>query len=353
MKNVIRARKSRAVRPAWWAASAVAVVAAGILAGSGNAAPPDHADKASHTPNETGLNEPHLRHGLLTIRGTEASDEIALRLQAGEPGILEVDFGDDGSADFSFERAEIASIVVKARAGDDLVRIDEGNGTFTDSIPTELAGEAGDDNLAGGSGAETLLGGPGNDSLDGNRANDLAVMGAGDDTFVWDPGDGSDTVDGESGFDTHVFNGAGGNETFEATADGNRVRFSRSPGNIVMNLDDFEALDVNALGGGDSVTINDLAGTGLTDVIVDLGLALGSDFSDGVADTVKVGATAGIDTITASANGGAVDVTGLAASVRIAHTDPALDLLTIDTLAGADDVAVAAAVDALIQVSVQ
>ena len=47
-----------------------------------------------------------------------------------------MDFGDDGSADFSFERAKIASIVVKARAGDDLVRIDESNGAFTDSIPT-------------------------------------------------------------------------------------------------------------------------------------------------------------------------------------------------------------------------
>ena len=93
--------------------------------------------------------------------------------------------------------------------------------------------------------------------------------------------------------------------------------------------------------------------TGLTDVSVDLANSPGSDFSDGVADAVKVEGTAGVDTIAATANGGAVDVTGLAASVRITHPDPALDRLTIDALAGADNVSVANAVNALIQVTVQ
>jgi len=121
----------------------------------------------------------------------------------------------------------------------------------------------------------------------------------------------------------------------------------------VMDLNDFEALDVNALGGTDSVTINDLAGTGLTDVNVDLAASVGSDFSDGVADTVQVEGTAGVDTITATDASGAVDVAGLAASVQIAHTDPALDGLTIDTLDGADNVTVAAAVNGLIGVTVK
>ena len=44
---------------------------------------------------------------------------------------------------------------------------------------------------------------------------------------------------------------------------------------------------------------------------------------------------------------------GLAASVRIAHTDPTLDGLTINSLAGADDVSVANAVNGLIQVTVK
>ena len=46
-------------------------------------------------------------------------------------------------------------------AGNDLVRIDEGNGVFTNSIPTTIVGERRNDDLVGGSGAETLRGGPG------------------------------------------------------------------------------------------------------------------------------------------------------------------------------------------------
>jgi Ca2+-binding RTX toxin-like protein len=121
---------------------------------------------------------------VLTIEGSEASDAIALRLQAGDPGVLEVDVGADGSADFSFARKRIASIAVDGRAGDDLVRIDESNGAFTDSIPTTIDGGDGNDTLLGGSGAETLRGGDGNDTIDGNKGNDLALLGAGDDTFV-------------------------------------------------------------------------------------------------------------------------------------------------------------------------
>src|SRR6266498_1674585 len=118
-----------------------------------------------------------LSHGLLTITGTEAGDKLALRLKPRDRDILQIDVGDDGSADFSFKRKHIARIAVDVRAGDDLVRIDESNGVFTDSIPTRIDGGEGNDTLLGGSGAETLLGGPGNDSIDGNKGNDLAQLG--------------------------------------------------------------------------------------------------------------------------------------------------------------------------------
>ena len=99
---------------------------------------------------------PSLQHGVLRVKGTPASDEFALRLQAGNPAILQVDVDDDGSADFSFERGD-RRIAVDARPGDDLVRIDDGNGAFTDSIPTTLDGDAGKDVLGGGAGAESLM----------------------------------------------------------------------------------------------------------------------------------------------------------------------------------------------------
>ena len=78
-----------------------------------------------------------------------------------QPGILQVDVGDDGSADFSFARKQVATIAVDARAGDDLVRIDDSNGAFTDTIPTTIDGGDGNDTIAGGRGNESLLGGAG------------------------------------------------------------------------------------------------------------------------------------------------------------------------------------------------
>src|SRR6266487_384204 len=265
MKSVIRLKDSRAGRLVWLAASAAVVLAAvvggaGIAAGPESAAAAVKAHKASHRFENPKFKHPKLRHGELTIVGTEASDKIALRLQAGLAGILQVDVGDDGSADFSFERDRIAKIAVDGRAGDDVVRIDESNGLFTDSIPTTIAGGDGNDNLAGGSGAETLRGGDGNDSIDGNGGNDLALLGAGDDTFVWDPGDGSDTLEGQDGTDTFVwdpgdgsdtiegedgadrllFNGANVAEKIELSANGNRLRFTRDIAGITMDTHGVE-----------------------------------------------------------------------------------------------------------------
>ena len=109
-----------------------------------------------------------LDHHALRVRGTEANDAIALRLAAGNPAVVQVDLGDNGSADFSFPRAAIKSISVKARGGNDRVRIDDANGAFTNAIPTRIDGGPGNDTIAGGAGAETLNGGPGNDTIDGN-----------------------------------------------------------------------------------------------------------------------------------------------------------------------------------------
>ena len=52
------------------------------------------------------------------------------------PPWLQVDLGDDGTADFTFPRAAIDNIKIAAHGGDDTVRIDDTNGAFTDTIPT-------------------------------------------------------------------------------------------------------------------------------------------------------------------------------------------------------------------------
>jgi Ca2+-binding RTX toxin-like protein len=277
-----------------------------------------------------------LAAGVLTVGGSNADERIALRLKAGDPGTLQVDFGDDGSAEFEFARAGVTRITVDAGGGNDSVRIDEANGVFTDSIPTTLDGGAGNDNLAGGSGAETLIGGYGNDRMDGNRGNDRAFMGAGDDTFVWDPGDGSDTIEGEAGSDTMLFNGAAVPEHVDLSANGHRLRFFRDAGNITMDTSGVERVVFNALGGADVVTVHDLSATDVRKVDVDESSPAGSGVGDGAADQVIVEGTAGNDRIAAFGSNGAARVLGLSAAVTVTGAEPANDTLSIDALDGND-----------------
>ena len=295
----------------------VAAGGAGIVAGQGHAAP-----------------SPKLKHGVLQVNGSAASEKIALRLKAGQPSILQIDFGDDGQADFLVQRKDVRKIDVDSRGGDDLVRIDELNGVFTDSIPTSIDGGNGDDNLAGGSGVESLGGGDGNDSIDGNRGNDLAFLGAGDDTFVWDPGDGSDTIQGRSGTDTMLFNGANAAEQIDLSANGNRLRFFRDVGNITMDTAGVERVDFNALGGADVVTVGDLSGTHVTNVNADLA-------GDGQLDRVVVNGTTHKDAIEISGDTAAVTVAGAAAQVTIQHQEPT-DRLVVNGLGANDRISAAA-----------
>jgi Ca2+-binding RTX toxin-like protein len=343
MKSFIRRKESPAVRLAASVVAVAAIVAGatGIVAGRGNAAPPIEAGKGSRPFDESKFKEPKLKHGVLIVKGTNASDTVALRLQAGQPGILEVDVGDDGSADFSFDRASVAAIAVDAREGDDLVRIDETNGVFTNAVPTAIDGGDGNDTLAGGIGIETLLGGDGNDTIDGNGGNDTALMGAGDDTFIWDPGDGSDVVEGQDGADTMIFNGAGGPEQVDLSANGNRLRFFRTQATITMDTAGVETVDFNALGGADTVTVNDLTGTDVKNVNADLAGTLGGNTGDAQTDQVIVNGTNGNDKIDIAGDPSGVAVTGLAALVAIQHQEPN-DKLDVQALGGDDAISAAA-----------
>ena len=283
---------------------------------------------------------PKLKQGVLTVVGTDAAEKIALRLKAGDSDTLQVDVADDGSADFSFKRKLVARIVVDARAGDDVVRMDEANGAFTTAIPTTIDAGAGNDTVLGGAGVEQLLGGDGNDLVDGNGGNDRALLGAGDDVFVWDPGDGSDTIEGEAGADTMRFNGANIAEQVDLTANGNRLRFFRAQANITMDTAGVERVDFNALGGADQVTVNDLSGTDVGAVNLDLASTIGGSQPDGADDRVVVNGTKLDDRIRIGQDASGVLVSGLRAAVSVRHAEQT-DALLVDGLAGDDDISAA------------
>jgi hypothetical protein len=281
-----------------------------------------------------------LKHGTLSVKGSQRGDAIALRLKAGDPSRIQVDVGDDASADFTFARSDVSAIKVRGGHRSDSIRVDDANGAFTDSIPTTITGGPGSDTLQGGqvqvaAENETFNGGPGNDLVDGGKGNDTAYLGEGNDTFRWDNGEGSDVIEGQSGTDRMLFNGAAVAEQVTMSANGGRLTFFRVQGNVTMDTDGVEIVEDNVLGGADSVTVNDLTGTDVTQTNLDLAASLDSNAADGVVDNVVVNGTNGDDKINVTGNGSGANVTGLATAVSVKDADPT-DVLSVNTLAGTD-----------------
>lgn len=238
-------------------------------------------------------------------------------------------------APFSIDIGTSESLVVNANGGDDSF---SATGNLATLIQITVNGGTGNDTLLGSNGADLLVGGDGNDFVDGQQGNDTIQMGAGDDTFQWDPGDGSDIVEGQDGTDSMLFNGSAIGEIFDASANGQRVRFTRNIGNIVMDLNDVERIDLNALGGTDSLTVNNLAGTDLTVFNTDLGVA---GAGDGQADLIVVNGTNGSDHIDVVGAGTSVSVIGLSTVVNITNSEGANDALVVNALGGADVISAA------------
>lgn len=217
-------------------------------------------------------------------------------------------------APFSLDIGTTENFVLNMNGGDDVFTA--GNG-LANLISLTVDGGAGNDTITGGDGNDTLLGGDGNDVITGGRGNDVARLGSGDDTFVWNPGDGSDTVEGQDGTDTLQFNGANISESMNITANHGRVKLTRDVGNVTMDLNGMEHINVAARGGADNLTVGDLTGTGVTQVNIDLAGVPGSGVGDGAADTVTVNGTAANDSIQVTGTGGSVTVAGLPATVTL------------------------------------
>jgi Ca2+-binding RTX toxin-like protein len=187
--------------------------------------------------------------------------------------------------------------------------------------------------MNGGLGQDVFLGSEGGDLVIGGDADDTAFLGAGDDTFVWNPGDDNDTLEGQAGTDTMLFNGANVAENIDVAANGGRVRFFRNVANVTMDLNDVERIDFNALGGADTVVVNDLSGTDVTEVNPNLSV---NGAGDAQPDNVVAQATNGDDVVLVSGDAAGTSAFGLAAQVNIVGAEAASDRLTVNALAGDD-----------------
>jgi hypothetical protein len=98
--------------------------------------------------------------------------------------------------------------------------------------------------------------------------------------------------------------------------------------------------------------VNNLAGTDLTAINLSLASTIGGNLGDGQVDAITVNGTSSPDTISITANAGAVEVVGLSALVRITTPEQSLDTLTVNGLGGVDTITTSPGVTALIGVVV-
>ena len=163
------------------------------------------------------------------------------------PNGTRVCFDRTDPAPFFLDIGTSENLIVNMNGGDDTFTA--GNG-LAPLISLTVDGGAGNDHITGGDGNDKLIGGDGNDTIVGGRGSDVMFGGDGNDTFVWNPGEGSDVVEGQGGADTLQFNDANINED-RPSANGSRLRLSRDIGNVIMDVNGVEQVNVVALGGAD------------------------------------------------------------------------------------------------------
>jgi Ca2+-binding RTX toxin-like protein len=195
------------------------------------------------TDNEAGRNEIEFQvvnADGLTVLGDAAPDEIQIG-QVTIIGQLVVNLNGDNDADvIAFPLADVASVVVRGRGGDDVL---SAKGGLNDGCEITQCGPAspllsgltldggdGDDSLQGGEGDDVLIGGPGDDTIDGND-NSIAATAVCR-GFVIDPGTGQPDF--------------GGN----FVRSGDVVDYSGSAGPMTIDLDPNEGHPGTATGDG-------------------------------------------------------------------------------------------------------
>jgi hypothetical protein len=283
--------------------------------------------------------------GLLSVTGDNADDAIAITRDAA--GQILINGGAISVQGDQPTLTNTTQIDVFGGNGNDTISLDNIAPPAGQALPpATLFGGNGNDMLTGGGGNDMLFGGNGDDTVIGGKGSDTAFLGNGNDTFIWNPGDGNDIVDGGRGFDTLDFRGKNGGETITISGNGSGgATFLRTGGTI--DLTSVERIQFEATNQGqfaDNITINDLTGTDVKQVAIDLGGGA-TGGGDGQVDKVFINATHG-QAITVADNNGQVTVSGLTNTLTISNFEANFDQLFINnqpvTVANGQTVSVAA-----------
>lgn len=176
-----------------------------------------------------------------------------------------------------------------------------------------LDGGAGRDFLSGDAGDDSLSGGDGDDTLEGDAGNNTLAGGAGDDSFRFDATNaGTSSVAGGDGTADEInllLNDTAGSAV-DISASGTGVTVQTTTGATVQTVtgdDAVERVGITGSTGNDSMTVGDLAATGVGNRGIVAELGAGNDSVDARNATTSVNAKgqSGNDTL----RGGAGDDT--------------------------------------------
>ena len=156
---------------------------------------------------------------------------------------------------------------------------------------THLTGSPAADLIFGGSGNDILIGGGGQrhavwrrrtttssatrhsgafaNGVADDPGDDFNFGGPGFDNFVWEPGDGADFNNGgEDGADIFRFFGDADANTFELRQGGTPTHLNAAIGAVVIDNHGVEDIVIGALGGADTITVQDIYATEVVTVNV-------------------------------------------------------------------------------------
>ena len=112
---------------------------------------------ASSHPAPSGAVSATIVNRILTVVGSVDPDEIHLRLKSGDPTILEVqDALVNASNTYSFNRSDFDSVSIQGGDGDDIIALDDVNGSVNLTAPFAIDGGEGDDVIVGMTGNLTV-----------------------------------------------------------------------------------------------------------------------------------------------------------------------------------------------------
>ena len=138
----------------------------------------------------------------------------------------------------------------------------------------EIHGNGGNDLLYGGAGDDTIFGGTGYDLIEGGTGNDVIDAGSEDDTVIWNTGDGNDTVNMGCGWDTLQVNLGAEDDYITICSIAENlvliVGYDNVSGNTLWFIELImgDVIEIYTGAGNDTVTIGDLSGTGINEIII-------------------------------------------------------------------------------------